>query len=306
MDELRLLRHFEAVYRLSSFSAAAEELRLTHSAVTKSIKTLEANWGTRLFHRTTRSVVATEAAKKLYPQAVELLALVSNIRNSVTTDASELTILCGSGAIEAFIHPAILEFARRYPKTRINVASLEANLAARELQQRRAHILIYHETSFAVMPHTDDMHIVRVIDEPYSIAHRIGAPVGSRSHSLEELLLRYDWVLAVSRSFEGFLPDKVRHLVEGEGAPRYRIMNQTACIELVKQSDLLTGLPKSMADRLVQAGELAAIPLPGDFRFTIAAAALDDPAREPALDHFVECMQAAHADKLRGYPSDRA
>ena len=41
MDEMRLLRHFEAVYRLSSFSAAARELRLTHSAITKSIKALE-------------------------------------------------------------------------------------------------------------------------------------------------------------------------------------------------------------------------------------------------------------------------
>ncbi len=296
MDELRLLRHFEAVYRLSSFSAAAAELRLTHSAVTKSIKTLEANWGTRLFHRTTRSVVSTEAGKKLYPQAVELLARVADVRNSVTADGSELTILCGSGAIEAFIHPAILKFSRSYPHTKINVASLEAHLAAEELWQRRAQILIYHETSFAMMPHRETMHVVRVIDEPYCIIHRSGAPVASQSGSLKDLLLNYDWVLAVSRSFEAFLPEKLRHLVEGKGAPRYRLMSQTACIELVKQSNLLSALPESIARRLVSSGELEAIPLPDDFRFTIGAAVREDSAREPALEHFVACMQASQTD----------
>lgn len=293
MDELRLLRHFEAVYRLSSFSAAAGELRLTHSAVTKSIKLLEDDWKTQLFHRTTRSVVPTEAGKKLYPQAVELLAFAASLRRSVSVDQREINILSGPGALEGFIHPAILIFQRRYPKTKINVAPTPVHLAAEELRQRRADILIYHNTSFALMPDKDRMLKTGVIDEPYLIIHRRGAPVASRSHSLKDLMLSYDWALAVSRSFEDFLPAELRKLVEQRGLPKYRLPSQSACIELVKQTDLLSAIPKSLAEGLVARGELAAIPFPADFRFAISAAVLDDEGREPAIEHFIQCLQTA-------------
>lgn len=293
MDELRLLRHFEAVYRLLSFSAAAGELRLTHSAITKSIKTLEADWGAQLFLRTTRTVIATEAGKKLYPQAVELLAFAESVRDAVSADEQELNILCGVGAIDGMIHPAVLKFARRYPKTRINILTMQPHRAAEELRQQRANILIYHETSFAVMPHKDRMFVAEVIDEPYCIVHRNGASVASQPRSLGELMRRYDWALTVGRTFEETLPEKLRRLVEDNGVPRYRLSNQTACIELVKQSDLLSVLPKSMAEALAAKGEVAAMPFPGDFRFAIGAAVLNDARREPTLEYFIECLQTS-------------
>lgn len=293
MDELRLLRHFEAVYRLSSFSAAAAELRLTHSAITKAIKTLEADWGSQLFYRTTRSVVATEASRKLYPRAVELLAFAASVRSSMLVDDLELNILCGPVVIEQMIHHAILKFARRYPKMRINVVTMQPHLAAEELRQRRVHLLIYHETSFAVMPHTELMVFSKVIDEPYWIIHRLGAPVPSHSRSLKELMLCYEWALAVGRSFEDSLPEKLRRLVERSRVPRYRLSSQAACIELVKQSDILSVLPKSTAEDLVAKGEVAAIPLPSDFRFAIGAAVFNDEGLEPTLEHFIECLQTS-------------
>lgn len=290
MDELRLLRHFEAVYRLSSFSAAAAELRLTHSAVTKSIKTLEADWGAQLFHRTTRTVEATKAGRKLYPKAVELLSFATSIRKSVSVDELELNILCGPGVIESVIHPAILKFARSHPKTRINVYSMQPHLAAEELRQRRVHLIVFHETSFAVMPHTERMSVTKVVDEPYEIIHRPGADVAAQRPSLEELM-SYDWVLAVTQLFEDSLPERLQALVKNNAVPRYRLLSQTACIEMVKESDLLTILPKNIADHLVAKGEFSAMPLPDDFRFAIGAAVLNDADLDPALEHFIQCLQ---------------
>lgn len=291
MDELRLLRHFEAVYRLSSFSGAAAELRLTHSALTKSIKTLETNWETQLFYRTTRAVVATEASKKLYPKAVELLAFAANVRSSVSAEEAELNILCGVGVIETTIHPAILRFARTYPKTRINVDTMPPHLAAQELEQRRAHALVYHETSFAFMPQKERMSFVKMIDEPYWIIHRKGGSIKPHSLSLEDLLLRYDWSLGVSRTFEESLPEELRRLVKKCGVPRYRLVSQSAIIELVKQSEILSALPRSAAEALVARGEVSALPLPGDFRFAIGVAVLKEASRDPTLEHFIECLQ---------------
>ena len=74
MIDLRRIQHFESVYRLGSFSKAANELNLTHSALTKSIKALETDWDVRLFHRTTRVVEPTEAGKRLHAMANDFLS----------------------------------------------------------------------------------------------------------------------------------------------------------------------------------------------------------------------------------------
>lgn len=290
MEDLRFLRHFEAVYRLLSFSAAAEELGLTHSAVTKSIKALEADWDTQLFHRTTRTVVATEAGKKLYPQAVELLAFATSVRDSISSGEHELNIVSGPGVIESMIHPAIVKFARRYPATRINVSTMPPHLAAEELVQRRIHLLLYHNASLAGLPNKDRMRITSVIDEPYWMIYRNGHPVAQGEHSLEDIT-SFDWALAgYDRLFEQALPQEVRSLLEKHGVPKYRLLSQAACIELAKQSDILTTLPQSWARAAIEREPIGGRPHPGGFRFSIGAAVLYDASREPTVEHFIECL----------------
>lgn len=290
MDDLRFMRHFEAVYRHLSFSAAAEELGLTHSAITKSIKTLEVDWATQLFHRTTRTVVATEAGKKLYPQAVALLAFAANVREATTSGEHELNIVSGPGVIEGMIHPAIIKFARTYPKTRINVSTMPPHLAAEELVQRRIHLLIYHQASLAGLPHKQRMRVTEVTDEPYWMMYRKGHPVAKRPHGIEEVL-DYEWALAgFDRQFEQSLPEELRRMLADHGVPHYRLLSQAACIELAKKSDILTTLPESAARAAIAEGTIDGQPHPGGFRFTIGAAVLYDASREQTVEHFVRCL----------------
>ena len=49
--DLRQLRHFVTVARFASFSKAADNLRLTQAALSKSIRTLEHSLGVRLLDR---------------------------------------------------------------------------------------------------------------------------------------------------------------------------------------------------------------------------------------------------------------
>src|SRR6266481_8660618 len=71
---------FECVARHLSFVRAAEELEVTTTAISKTIKQLEAQLGVRLFNRTTRSVALTEAGTKLLGTLAPALA---QIRDSV-------------------------------------------------------------------------------------------------------------------------------------------------------------------------------------------------------------------------------
>ena len=69
LPPLTTLPSFEAAARHLNFSRAAEELNVTHGAVSRAIKTLEEQLGVLLFERATRSVRLT-AVGEPYARAV--------------------------------------------------------------------------------------------------------------------------------------------------------------------------------------------------------------------------------------------
>lgn len=63
LPPLRQLLAFEAAARHQSFKKAAEELHVTQAAVSHQVRALEEHLGQKLFHRKTRQLVLTDAAK---------------------------------------------------------------------------------------------------------------------------------------------------------------------------------------------------------------------------------------------------
>jgi DNA-binding transcriptional LysR family regulator len=123
---------FECVARHLSFVRASEELDVTTTAVSKTIKQLEAQLGVRLFNRTTRSVALTEAGKKLLGTLSPALA---QIRDSVQQagDFSErphglLRINAGYVAYASLIEARIASFGERYPEITVDI-TIDNNLS---------------------------------------------------------------------------------------------------------------------------------------------------------------------------------
>jgi DNA-binding transcriptional LysR family regulator len=81
--ELRQLRYVEAVARHRHFTRAAEELHVAQSAVSHQVGKLEAELGTELFERTSRSVVPTEAGEAVAARARRVLAEVDGVAGEV-------------------------------------------------------------------------------------------------------------------------------------------------------------------------------------------------------------------------------
>ena len=65
MDRLDNLQSFVLVAELGSFSAAARQLDVAQSTVSKQIAQLEVSFGVRLFNRSTRSLSLTDAGERL-------------------------------------------------------------------------------------------------------------------------------------------------------------------------------------------------------------------------------------------------
>jgi DNA-binding transcriptional LysR family regulator len=129
---LPALVSFECVARHLSFVRAAEELEVTTTAISKTIKQLEAQLAVRLFNRTTRSVALTEAGAKLLGTLAPALA---QIQDSVQQagESSErphglLRINTSYVAYAALLQPHVAVFGERYPEITLEL-TLDNNLS---------------------------------------------------------------------------------------------------------------------------------------------------------------------------------
>lgn len=90
MDVLGNLKTFLAVAHGGGFSEAARKLHVVPSVVAKRIAQLEKTMGSRLFERSTRSVVLTEAGEQLQARAAVLMADFDELVSTVQRDDSKL------------------------------------------------------------------------------------------------------------------------------------------------------------------------------------------------------------------------
>jgi DNA-binding transcriptional LysR family regulator len=116
---------FLAVARERSFTKAAAKLGVSQSALSHTVRALEARLGLRLLTRTTRSVSPTEAGerllKKVGPRFDEIeheLALLSDLRD---TPAGKIRINAMDFSLDLILRPALKKFLPQYPDISVEV-----------------------------------------------------------------------------------------------------------------------------------------------------------------------------------------
>lgn len=122
---LPALRVFEAAARLGSISAAAQELHVTHSAVSQQVKSLEAVLGVRLFGRSGRNVVLTSAGRELAFGANEALCAIARTAQLVRQRANpnRLTVTTIPSFAACWLTPRIGRFIELEPEVEIKLIS---------------------------------------------------------------------------------------------------------------------------------------------------------------------------------------
>lgn len=116
---------FEVVARHLNFARAADEMKLTPTAVSQTIKRLESSLGMRLFNRTTRSVALTEGGSDLLASLAPALAQIRSSVERVSADAGKpsgrLRINTSGVAYTALIEPHLGAFTARFPEIVLDV-----------------------------------------------------------------------------------------------------------------------------------------------------------------------------------------
>src|SRR5262245_15402880 len=119
MPSLQTLRAFEAAGRLKSYSKAAEELGLTHGAVSHRIRELEQRMGVTLFRRTGNSMQLTEPGLKLDAQVRQGLSVLEQAfappRNAAAKASKQIIVSSVSSLAATWLFSRLAEYRVEHP-----------------------------------------------------------------------------------------------------------------------------------------------------------------------------------------------
>jgi DNA-binding transcriptional LysR family regulator len=124
-SEFAELKAFAAVVEWASFTQAADHLGLSPSALSQTIRQLEARLGVRLLNRTTRSVAPTTAGSRLHeriaPMILEMDAAVAEAVVTTGRTAGTLRINTLGMAAKKIIAPRLGRFHRAHPDVVLDI-----------------------------------------------------------------------------------------------------------------------------------------------------------------------------------------
>ena len=160
LPPLNALRTFEAAARLQSISRAAEELHVTHGAVSRQVRMLEEELGVALFSKDGRGVKLTDAGQRLRDatgEAFERLRSVCTDLQKRSEDAP-FVLGCPGSLLARWFIPRLDRLNRELPELRLQLSASEG-----ELDPRRPGVDA--TLCFAEPPWPSDMRVIELVAE---------------------------------------------------------------------------------------------------------------------------------------------
>lgn len=260
---LRALMYFDEVVRTNSMRAAAENLNVAATAVSRQIENLEEHFGAQLVERTNRGIKLTAAGRLLAERAGRTLRELEHVHQLIDDlqglESGKVVLYANGATVANVIAPVLAEFSLRYPKLRFEVTISSAREAIEALTTGEADIAVtlFASTMSGVKLRLRSEILYDVIINPKE-------PVASARHiSLEELarlpLALPDRSFAARQAIEEmFSREKL------DVDPVFTTSSLDMLKELVLRGAAVTLLPALSVQREIEAGTLAAVPVADD------------------------------------------
>lgn len=186
MLDVRRLRVLREVAAHGSFSAAAEALSYTQSAVSQQIAALEREAGARLVERSARGVKLTDAGRALMTHTDAILARLADAEEELQAinglRGGRLRLAAFPSACATLMPLAVATFRERHPGVELSLVPAEPDEGLALLRAGEVDIALSIEATFTP-PRTDaaDLDAHPLLDDPMYIMLPRGHPLASRS-----------------------------------------------------------------------------------------------------------------------------
>src|ERR1700704_1854308 len=170
MLDVRRLRVLIALDEHGSFSAAAEALHLTQSAVSQHVAALEREVGLPVVERSTRPIGLTEAGHALVKHARVVFARLDDAEQELAQIAGRwrgrLRVGSFPTALTTFVPTAVTRFKEHHPEVTLSVIDDHLQRLLPRLRQGELDLaLIYDHDALTHKP-DDDLDRVHLLDDP--------------------------------------------------------------------------------------------------------------------------------------------
>lgn len=259
--DLRLLRMFETLARVGSFTRAAKLLNVTQSAVSHGIKRLEEQVKCPLLSRKGKSLQLTPEGRIFHTQTLRVLEAVERAAESITGRYSEargtLSVALSTSMAHLLLAPVLREFRESYPRISVVVRLEDSHRAVQEVEEGRCDLAIAIEDGQArsLRAHAlfqDRLHFVFSPLHPWGKRTRVPVAEMTREHFL--LPHRHSVTFAMAEDF--FLKSGIR-LGSYVEIPSFEIMKQLARLGLG-----IALMAPWVAEKELAEGSLVVRPLP--------------------------------------------
>jgi DNA-binding transcriptional LysR family regulator len=206
MLDVRRLRVLREVAAQGSFSAAAESLSYTQSAVSQQIAALEREAGSQLVERSARGVTLTDAGRALVCHADAILARLADAEEELHAIAGlrggRLRLAAFPSACSTLMPLAVARFRERHPGVELSLCPADPDDAVALLRGGSSDIALSIVTTFGAR--TDpDLDVVELLDDPMYIMLPRDHPLAERARIRLADLADEPWMIGTA----GTCPD---------------------------------------------------------------------------------------------------
>ena len=198
---MRVLREVAAQ---GSFSAAAESLSFTQSAISQQVAALERETGATLLERGPRGVRLTDAGRALVSHADAILARLEDAEEELAALAGlrggRLRLASFQSAGATLVPRAVKEFHDRHPAVKLSMVEAETDDAAERLRTGDIDLAVIFD--FERLPSSlgEDLELSHLLDDPYDAVVARGHPLARRRRLRLADMGDDPWIASTPRS----------------------------------------------------------------------------------------------------------
>jgi DNA-binding transcriptional LysR family regulator len=183
MLDVRRMRVLREVAQRGSFSAAAEALSFTQSAVSQQIAALEREAGTVLVQRGARGVRLTDAGEAVVRHAEAILARLAEAEAELEAIAGlrggRLRLAAFESAASSIMPLAIAAFSAQHPAVELSMSLLEPEDSLPQLRAGELDLAITFEST-ATDDVVDGINLVHLLEDPMLLVLPAGHPLANK------------------------------------------------------------------------------------------------------------------------------